>query len=179
MGIVITDIKAERFVDTTFTGGKNRLCVDASLIVKDIQIGAVEIKDSITDERAEVRNNKLETYVSLSNGVFIQQPPKTKVEVFVGQQVNTNVLTPTAGKRLKIFGVQVDSSATNSCCAKINFVNDTGTLVWKVYFDKAKGVQGWMPINITGETDQSLVLNTVDFNTTTEIFLSVAYEEVD
>jgi len=106
-------------------------------------------------------------------------PPKTKVIEFIGQLVNENVLTPTAGKRLKIHGILIDSSATNACCARLTFVNDAGVLVWRNFFDKAKAIQSWMPINITGGTNESLVVNTINMAAANELFVAVAYDEVD
>jgi hypothetical protein len=53
MAQVLTDLKAERYVDTSNPDGKNRLCVDAYM-EGDIQIGAIEIKDADTNDRANV-----------------------------------------------------------------------------------------------------------------------------
>jgi hypothetical protein len=53
MASVLTDLKAERYVDTTYSAGKNRLCVDANLS-GTITIGAVSIKDEGTGLTADV-----------------------------------------------------------------------------------------------------------------------------
>ena len=54
MAEVLTDLRAERYVDTVFAAGKNRLCVDAAL-TGTITIGAVAIEDEVTGLTANVR----------------------------------------------------------------------------------------------------------------------------
>jgi len=122
---------------------------------------------------------KVDAAIQIGAGTFVQAPPKTKLAEFIGQQVNTNILTPTAGKKIIVYGVLMDSSSTNSCCAKVNFVNGSGVLVWRIFIDKAKGNQGWMPLNIIGGINESLVVNTVNFAVTDELFIGIAYDEVD
>lgn len=41
-------------IDSVTAGGKKRLCVDAVLDVGDIEIGAVELKDGASDQRATI-----------------------------------------------------------------------------------------------------------------------------
>ena len=52
MAQVISNLPKEgeevMYVDVVRKNGKDRLCVDAALVVEDIEIGAVEIKDAIS-----------------------------------------------------------------------------------------------------------------------------------
>jgi len=54
MATVLTDLRAERYVDTVHSAGKDRLCVDANL-TGSITIGAVSIEDPDTGLTVDIR----------------------------------------------------------------------------------------------------------------------------
>ena len=99
MAQVLTDIKGERFVDTKFSGGKNRLCVDAELEVSDIQIGAVEIKDGNSDLRADVEISALG-----KNGLVVIPTEIAKQSI---NNFGNAVLAPDASLTLASYTVPV------------------------------------------------------------------------
>lgn len=106
MATVITDRKAERFVDTaTRADGKNALVVDMG---GDIAVGAVEIKDATTDTRAVVRTNGANNSLFVLDSVANSLVPEIYDYISLGYNAG-NDLTTVIFKRGGVSGVIVST----------------------------------------------------------------------
>jgi len=101
MAQVLTDKRGQRFVDTVFSNGQNRLCVSADLVVEDIEIGKVEIKNATDDTTANVIPIGTQNALAITDLVFQQ---KSTVMLFgatnipIGSETTLVSYTVPAGK---------------------------------------------------------------------------------
>jgi hypothetical protein len=144
MGTVLTDIKAERFVDTKFSGGKNRLCVDAEINASDITIGAVEIKDGDSDTRLDVELD------STKNAAFVQS------ESLAQESTLNSVLTDLDKFQFDSFGnlkVNIDTSEIvglkNIAGSQINPATEDTLLLVKADLDQLTFDTGSLNVKVT------------------------------
>lgn len=101
-------------------------------------------------------------------------PPKTFPSSYLGDQVDEDILTPAIGKKLQIIGVYITSND-----ASFEFILDLPTSALTVLEVYEAGQLGTtIPMNITGEVNESLRLN-IDTVPTGKWFILVNYAEVD
>jgi len=160
MATVLTDKRGERFVDTVTIGGKNRLCVDASLTVDDISIGAVEIKDGDSDIRLDVEVCGDYNAILTQDCVDFQ---KTKINIFgqslitKGSTLTVATHTVTAGKTFHFTGLTYGGSAMGEFDVELDgattfLLRNTGSsLTQKQSFSEPPEVGAGKVINIKVE----------------------------
>lgn len=81
-------------IDSVAGGGKRRLCVDAVLDVGDIEIGAVELKDGTTDQRA----------VITSLGQLLVAQGK-----IAGEDLSNDLMKVSASKPVQVYAVKISN----------------------------------------------------------------------
>jgi len=126
---------------------------------------------------AGVQRLAVDSAASISATGFMLQPQFTFTGEFTGQQKDVFLFTPNTGKKIKVLSVMFDSDAMgNSVNGQLDFATSS-ILVWK-NFGTTRFGGNWVPMTITGATDEKLTLNTQGFNKKNKIFVIVGYNEV-
>ena len=164
--------KGSALREVTVTKQGDKAALDVAL-ASDVQIGAVEIKDGTTDQRAGVTANG-ELQVSLLAGTIYVVPPATFTGAYSGNQTSETLITPTAGKQLQIIGVQITSDDAVFDC-KVEF--ETSGIIISQHFEQGT-LGGYIPVNLTGATDEVLSL-TITGSAGQNWFFTINYAEQD
>ena len=146
----------------------------------DIQVGAVEIKDDVTDLRANVQtdtsgNNRLMVDAgTLTIGSVYTVPPFTATGAYIGNQSAVTLITPASGKKLQIIGCQITSD-DSLFDVKVSFAT-SGKIVTQHFEQGTLG--SYIPLNIEGATNEVLTLDITD-SAAQNWFFTINYAEID
>lgn len=125
---------------------------------------------------AGVTDNRLDVNAEVTGG--LSKPPKYYIKEYTGQQVNTLVLTPTTGYKIRVLTASLENDGSVGNEARLNF-QTSGNLIWKQFGTNVTAMRHvWFPMNKVGDTNESIILNTTGFQTGTKIVVAIAYEEI-
>jgi hypothetical protein len=110
----------------------------------------------------------------ISIGSVYTVPPNTATIKLTGAQSSTTLVTPPTGKKLQIIGVMITSNDSLFTCT-VEFLT-SGKIVQEHYEQGTLGL--YIPVNITGDTDEPLSVNISDSSTENWFFV-INYVEVD
>ena len=157
----------------------NRFPVDAQLVVQELTIGAVEIKDGNSDIRADVEydgiahNRLMVDAGTITIGSIYTVPPNTFTNTYIGNQSDVTLITPTAGKQIQVIGVLLTSD-DSLFTTTIEFL--TSGKVVQSHFEQGT-LGSYIPCNVVGAVDEVLSLNIAD-SASQNWFVQVNYVEL-
>jgi len=173
-------IDTNQLYDGSPVSSTNRLPVDAELVVQELTIGAVEIKDGNSDLRADVaydgvaHNRLMVDAGDITIGTIYTVPPNTYTTTFVGNQSDVTLVTPTAGKKVQVIGVLLTSD-DSLFTTTIEFLTSGGVV--SSHFEQGT-LGSYIPCNVTGNADEVLSINISD-SAAQNWFIQVNYAEID
>lgn len=107
------------------------------------------------------------------NGVYLV-PPYTFTATYTGDQTNVDIITPSAGKQLRIIGAYITSDD-----GVFTFTLDFATSAQTVLAVYESGQLGSnIPMRVQGNTNEPLRLN-INTDPASNWFVLVNYDEVD
>lgn len=139
----------------------------------------IRIADAAGNYMAGVDSTgRLKTDALVSGTAINYNDFKTKTAVYIGEQTNTNALTPTTGKKLVIVSTLIQSSITSAVAwIKLNFA---ASVIPINYFYANQGkVSLLVEQRIKGATNESVTLNTNGATASDQTFILINYVEVD
>jgi len=154
--------------------------LNVAIVAGTVSIGAVEIKDDVTDLHANVQddgtgiNRLMVDAGTLTIGSVYTVPPITATGAFVGNQTAVTIVTPTASKKLQVIGALITSD-DSLFDVKISFV--TSSKIVTQHFEQGT-LGSYIPLNITGATDEVLTLD-ITGSAAQNWFITINYAEVD
>ncbi len=136
----------------------------------------VVIWNETGDDTAGVTDSRLDVNAEVTGG--LSKPPKYAIAEFTGNQAGGLVLTPTAGYKIRVLTASIENNGNTGNTAELEF-GTSAILIWKQFGTNITAMRHvWFPMNIVGDTDETIVINTSGLQANVQTVVALAYEEI-